>query len=58
MALDELRDNDIRVESNGIELIVSKRHERYVDNTIIDYQDAYWGRGLTIRPNYRVSSCC
>ncbi len=57
MALDELRDNDTRIQANGIELIVRKDHERYVDNTIIDYQDAYWGRGLTIRPDY-YSGCC
>ncbi len=58
MALDELRDNDTRIKVNGIELIVRKDHERYVDNTIIDYQDSYWGRGLTIRPNYYARSCC
>jgi len=52
LALDELKDDDTEITSNGIDIIINKRDKGYVRDSIIDYIDSYWGGGLVIRPVY------
>ncbi len=54
MTLDELQNDDKKINIDGIDFLVSKRDEEYMSNFTIDYIDDYRGKGLTI---YSDSSC-
>jgi len=56
MALDEPTEHDTTVTSGGIDFIYSKADEPYINDSIIDFEDSYMGRGFTVRN--ATSSCC
>jgi Fe-S cluster assembly iron-binding protein IscA len=56
MALDEPTDSDTTVRSGGVDFIYSKTDEPYLNDSIIDFEDSYMGRGFTVRA--ATSGCC
>jgi Fe-S cluster assembly iron-binding protein IscA len=56
MALDEPTDSDTTVTAGGIDFIYSKADEPYINDSIIDFEDSYMGRGFTVRNSS--SGCC
>jgi len=57
LTLDELKnEKDIVVESEGITVVYNSEIEGYVQNSVIDYQDSWFGRGFVIRGS-ELSSC-
>jgi Fe-S cluster assembly iron-binding protein IscA len=35
---------------DGIPVLVDPQVSRYADDSVVDYVDSLWGKGLTIRP--------
>lgn len=56
MALDEPSDQDEKLNVNGINFIYDKSDEGYMNDSIIDFQDSFLGRGFVVRS--ATSSCC
>jgi Fe-S cluster assembly iron-binding protein IscA len=49
MALDEPTEKDEKVEVQGISFIYQKSDEGYMKNSVIDFQDSFFGRGFVVR---------
>ena len=49
IALDELKDNDEKINSNGIEIIFDSNDQDYLDNSVIDFEDSFQGRGFVVK---------
>lgn len=56
MALDEPTENDTTITSGGINFIYNKQDEPYINDSIIDFEDSYMGKGFTVRNSS--STCC
>jgi len=56
MALDEPADSDTTVTAGGINFIYSKMDEPHINDSIIDFEDSYMGKGFSVRSS--VSNCC
>lgn len=57
LALDEVKnDDDVVVNSEGIDIVYSSNLESYIDDSIIDYSSNWFNRGFTI--NGGSSSSC
>jgi len=55
--LDELKnENDKIIESKGIKIIYDSKLENYLNGTVIDYSNSWFGRGFTIG-GISTSSC-
>jgi len=52
LALDEPNDKDERLSLEGLEVLVDKRALPYVEGSVVDYVQSFWGTGFTIRPAY------
>jgi Fe-S cluster assembly iron-binding protein IscA len=50
LALDEPNDQDERVSLDGVEILVDRRALPYVEGSVVDYVESFWGKGFTIRP--------
>ena len=49
LTLDELNEMDETVTSNEIDIIFRKTDKNYVDHSIIDFEDSFFGKGFTVR---------
>jgi Fe-S cluster assembly iron-binding protein IscA len=56
LALDELKDEDEKINADGIEIIFDKRDQHYFHHTTIDYENSAFGRGFTVR-SANASAC-
>jgi Fe-S cluster assembly iron-binding protein IscA len=56
MTLDEPTENDITIMSAGISFIYNNIDEPFMNDSIIDFEDSYLGRGFTVRNS--TSTCC
>lgn len=56
MALDEPTADDNTITSGGISFIYSKTDEPYINDSIIDFEDSYMGKGFTVKN--ASSNCC
>jgi len=55
LALDELRDNEVPVEVNGLNVLIADKVKGYVDGSVIDYIQSGNAEGFAIRGS---SSSC
>jgi iron-sulfur cluster assembly protein len=59
LGFDQQKENDELFTSNGVEILLDKRHAIYLAGTTIDYQDGLQGRGFTFNnPNARKTCGC
>ncbi|MDH5560184.1 MAG: hypothetical protein OEY59_04940 [Deltaproteobacteria bacterium] len=49
MALDEPQEDDIQVIANEIRVIYDPEDEQYVRNSVIDFEESYFGKSFMIR---------
>ncbi|NQU64409.1 MAG: hypothetical protein HQ517_09035 [SAR324 cluster bacterium] len=56
MTLDEPTENDTTITSNGIDFIYSLTDEPYINDSIIDFEDSYMGKGFVVKN--ATSNCC
>jgi len=49
MALDELKEGDEKVTVEGIDFIYNKWDDRYLPDSIIDFEDSYMGQRFVVR---------
>ena len=49
LALDELNDNDEKINSNGVDIIYNRNDQGYLDHSVIDYEDSFLGRGFVVK---------
>lgn len=56
MTLDELNEEDEKINSNGVDLIYNKSEKDYVDHSVIDFQDSFLGKGFVVR-SMHAGSC-
>ena len=49
LALDELKEMDETVLTNGIEIIFDRNEKDYLDNSVIDFEDSFMGSGFVVR---------
>ncbi len=56
MALDEPTENDSTITTGGISFIYSKQDEPYINDSIIDFEDSYMGKGFVVKN--ATSNCC
>ena len=48
MVLDEQRDNDETVRVEGINFVYNRKDRDFVNQTVIDYKDSWFGEGFTV----------
>lgn len=59
LGFDQPKENDEMFTSNGVEILLDKRHAIYLVGTTIDYQDGLQGRGFTFNnPNAQKTCGC
>ncbi|MDW8437008.1 MAG: iron-sulfur cluster assembly accessory protein [Chloroherpetonaceae bacterium] len=59
LGFDQQKENDELFTSNGVEILLDKRHAIYLAGTTIDYQDGLQGRGFTFdNPNAKKTCGC
>ncbi len=59
LGFDQPKENDEQFVSNGVEILLDKRHAIYLTGTVIDYQDGLQGRGFTFNnPNAQKTCGC
>lgn len=59
LALDELKDDDLVFDYDGIRLIVDPASMRYVDGSEVDYTESLMGSGFEVNnPNVTASCGC
>lgn len=59
LGFDQPKENDEQFVSNGVEILLDKRHAIYLSGTVIDYQDGLQGRGFTFNnPNAQKTCGC
>jgi Fe-S cluster assembly iron-binding protein IscA len=58
MALDEPKDNDEVVKSNGITYLVDKQLLDQVKPITIDFVESGWGSGFSISSNLKKADSC
>ncbi len=59
LGFDQPKENDERFVSNGVEILLDKRHAIYLSGTVVDYQDGLQGRGFTFNnPNAQKTCGC
>jgi Fe-S cluster assembly iron-binding protein IscA len=56
MALDEPTETDSTITSGGIDFIYSKTDEPHINDSIIDFEDSYMGKGFVVKN--ATSTCC
>ncbi len=56
LALDEPKDNDIKVTSNNINIVYDKKEEIDLGNCVIDFESSFFGKEFTVRKSG--TSCC
>jgi iron-sulfur cluster assembly protein len=57
LAFDELRQNDAIFESHGLKLLVDGESLRYVDGSVIDYEEGLQGAGFKVSNPNVVAAC-
>ncbi len=57
LTLDESTKEDDKVTSNGIAIVYAKDEEQFYNNSVIDFEDSFLGKGFTIRSS-APSTCC
>lgn len=59
LGFDQPKENDEQFVSNGVEVLLDKRHAIYLSGTVVDYQDGLQGRGFTFNnPNAQKTCGC
>ncbi len=59
LGFDQPKENDEQFVSNGVEILLDKRHAIYLSGTVVDYQDGLQGRGFTFNnPNAQKTCGC
>ncbi|MGQ9805219.1 MAG: HesB/IscA family protein [Chlorobiales bacterium] len=59
LGFDQLKEGDEVFTSNGVEILLDKRHAIYLSGTVVDYQDGLQGRGFTFNnPNAQKTCGC
>ncbi len=59
LGFDQPKEGDEQFISNGVEILLDKRHAIYLAGTVIDYQDGLQGRGFTFNnPNAQKTCGC
>ncbi len=59
LGFDQQKENDEVFTSNGVEILLDKRHAIYLSGTVVDYQDGLNGRGFTFNnPNAQKTCGC
>ena len=56
MALDEPTEKDTTINSGGIDFVYSVSDEPYINDSIIDFEDSYMGKGFIVKN--MASNCC
>ncbi|MGI6733458.1 MAG: hypothetical protein ACOX4J_04725 [Anaerovoracaceae bacterium] len=57
MALDEqMREDDLLVESNGVKVVYSKDLKPYVEHLALEYEDKWFNKGFRLTGN-NLGSC-
>lgn len=49
LALDELKDSDEKINSNGVDIIYDRGEQDYIEHSVIDYEDSFIGRGFVVK---------
>lgn len=59
LGFDQPKEGDEVFLSNGVEILLDKRHAMYLSGTVVDYQDGLQGRGFTFNnPNAQKTCGC
>jgi iron-sulfur cluster assembly protein len=59
LGFDQPKEGDEVFFSNGVEILLDKRHAMYLSGTVVDYQDGLQGRGFTFNnPNAQKTCGC
>lgn len=59
LGFDQPKEGDEVFTSNGVEILLDKRHAIYLSGTVVDYQDGLQGRGFTFNnPNAQKTCGC
>jgi len=56
IALDELKNDDIKVTANGINIVYNAEIEDYINGCEIDFTENFYGKGFSIQTGHS-SSC-
>jgi Fe-S cluster assembly iron-binding protein IscA len=51
LALDEPHDTEEHIVVDGLTVRIDPRAAAWADDSVIDYINSFWGKGLTIRPS-------
>jgi iron-sulfur cluster assembly protein len=57
LAFDERRERDVVFESHGLKLLVDGESLRYVDGSVIDYEESLQGAGFKVNNPNVVAAC-
>jgi iron-sulfur cluster assembly protein len=57
LAFDQLRESDAIFESQGLKLLVDEESLRYVDGSVIDYEEGLQGAGFKVNNPNVVAAC-
>ncbi len=57
LGFDQPKENDDRFVSQGVEIIVDRRHQMYLAGTQIDFMDGLQGRGFTFSNPNATKTC-
>ena len=57
LAFDEQRESDVVFESHGLKLLVDGESLRYVDGSVIDYEESLQGAGFKVSNPNVVAAC-
>ncbi len=49
LALDELNNNDEKININGVDIIYDRKDQDYLDHSVIDFEDSFLGQGFVVR---------
>jgi Fe-S cluster assembly iron-binding protein IscA len=49
LTLDESKETDETVTANEIDIIYEKSEKDYVDQSVIDFEDSFLGKGFVVR---------